>query len=86
MARYRARGNPPGVPAGTLILNENVWCVGISAYAAEGVLDATVQVNGDEPVPVPPGGATNLSPPLGTLHDPTIVFVNTSGYGYETVG
>lgn len=26
-------------PAGTLTLNENVWCVGISAYAAEGVLD-----------------------------------------------
>lgn len=82
MARYRARG---ALGAATVNVTGNVWCVGISAFAAEGVADATIQVNADAPVPIPPGGVTNLSPPLGTLQDPTIVFTNTAGYGYETV-
>lgn len=82
MSAYRARG---ALGAVTIVVDDNLWCTGISAFSAEGVLDATIQVNGDAPVPIPPGGTTNLNPPLGTLRAPTIVFTNTAGYGYETV-
>ena len=57
----------------------------VQASSAAGVTDATIKVNADAPVPIPPGGTTNLSPPLGTLKAPTIVFTNVAGYGYETV-
>jgi hypothetical protein len=81
MALYRVEGGVDGnfqVPA-------NRWCTGISGYAAAGVLNATIQVNGEAPVPVPAGGSTNLKPPLGTSRAPAIVFTNTIGFGVETV-
>jgi len=81
VALYRARG-----ALGAAVVNvTSRWCVGVSAFAAAGVTDATVQVNADAPVPVPPGGSVNLHPPLGTCATPTLTFVNTAGYGYETV-
>ncbi len=81
MALYEVNG---GV-SGTVNVDANKWVVGISAYAEDGVTDATVKVNDDDPVSVPAGGATNLNPPLGSLKGPTIVFTNTIGYGIETV-
>jgi hypothetical protein len=82
MAQYRAEG---ALGAGAFVVPQPRWCTGISAFAAEGVADATISVNGGVPVPIPPGGVTNLNPPLGTLKAPTITFVNTAGYGVETV-
>lgn len=82
MSLYRAAGS---LGDGTVQVDANCWCVGISAYAAIGVADATVELNGGAAVPVPEGGSINLSPPLGTLKAPSIVFTNTTGYGIETV-
>jgi hypothetical protein len=81
VALYRVEGGVDGnfqVPA-------NRWCTGISAFAAEGISNATIQVNGEPAVPIPTGGVTNLSPPLGSSKAPLIVFTNTAGFGIETV-
>jgi hypothetical protein len=66
-------------------VSQTRWCVGVSAYAATGVANATVSINGGAATPVPEGGSVNLHPPLGSSKAPTITFVNTTGYGIETV-
>ena len=82
MALYESKG---ALGAAVVQVDANAWCVGVSAFAASGVSNATVSVNGGEAVPVPPGGSVNLHPPLGTLKAPSLTFVNTAGYGYEIV-
>lgn len=67
------------IPAGRRV-------VGITAFAANGVATATVQVGADAAAPVPDGKTLKLAPPMDSLRgEVDIVFTDTAGYVVETV-
>ena len=73
--------------AGVLTIPAGEEVIGFSAFADLLVTTGTVQVNGDTPMPVPPGGSLAQAPPLdprtqvGTLRGPaTITFDDCLGW------
>lgn len=78
--------------AGVITIPFGEEVVGIAAYAAPGVATGTVQIGPMTPVPVPDGGALELSPPLdprtgrGTLGGiVAITFTDVVGWVVEVL-
>lgn len=78
--------------AGVMTIPFGEEVVGIAAFAAPGVATGTVTIAGMTPVPVPDGGALELSPPLDTRTGRStlsgvvnITFANVVGWVVEVL-
>lgn len=78
--------------AGVLTIPAGEEVIGIAAFAAAGVATGTVQIAAQTALPIPDGGALELSPPLdprtgqGTLRGiVNITFANVVGWAVEVL-